>query len=429
MKKYLPMLAIALSLGGSSFFLGHADEPKKEPAFPRFRMQEIETGLKVGYAVLLVDINGDGKPDIVVADTNRVVWYENPTWKRRTIISGKTKPDNVCLAAYDIDGDGQIDLALGADWKPFNTKDGGTIQWLKRGKTLDEEWTVYPIGEEPTVHRMRFVTLYHGQVRLIVTPLMGHNASREANWMNGSPVRVLAYQIPKDPTKERWVPEVLDQSMHVVHNFCPDTHGFGKGSDLLTASYEGVSRLRIDPSGSDLKWTRTRIGEGNQSDPKGSMGASEIKTGWVHGSHYFIATIEPWHGNQVVVYNPPSPPDGDLGPPDAKQRPWNRHVIDEQLKWGHAVWCADLDGDGDDEIIIGVRDDLGSEPAKRRGVRIYKALDKTGAKWARHDIDPGGVAVEDLAAADLNGDGKIDIVAVGRQTGNIRIYWNEGTGK
>src|SRR5437867_12577156 len=118
-----------------------------DPQFPAFRMQEIETGLKVGYAVLLVDINNDGKPDIVVVDTNRVVWYENPTWKRRTIIEGQTKPDNVCIAAYDIDGDGKLDLALGADWKPFNTKDGGTIQWLKRGKNLDDPWTLYPIAE------------------------------------------------------------------------------------------------------------------------------------------------------------------------------------------------------------------------------------------------------------------------------------------
>ena len=47
-------------------------------------------------------------------------------------------------------------------------------------------------------------------------------------------------------------------------------------------------------------------------------------------------------------------------------------------------------------------------------------------KATRTLLDPGGVAVEDLAAADLNGDGKIDLIAVGRQTGNVRIYWNQG---
>src|SRR6516225_11088150 len=148
------------------------DPPRDEVAFPGFRVQELERKLGVGYAVLLVDVNGDGKKDIVVVDTTRVVWYENPTWKRRTIIEGQTKPDNVCIAAADITGDGQLDLALGADWKPFNTKEGGTLQWLKRGQTLDDPWTLYPIDTEPTVHRIRFADVDgSGKARLIVVPL------------------------------------------------------------------------------------------------------------------------------------------------------------------------------------------------------------------------------------------------------------------
>src|SRR2546428_173174 len=97
---------IAVRRGSNSFCCGVGGGAEgKQAVFPRFRMQEIEQGLKVGYAVLLVDVNGDGKKDIVVVDTNRVVWYENPTWKRHTLIEGMTKPDNVCIAAYDIDGD------------------------------------------------------------------------------------------------------------------------------------------------------------------------------------------------------------------------------------------------------------------------------------------------------------------------------------
>ena len=97
------------------------------------------------------------------------------------------------------------------------------------------------------------------------------------------------------------------------------------------------------------------------------------------------------------------------------------------MKWGHAVWCADLDNKGGDDLVIGVRDDLSKKDGERCGVRVYKALDERGTKWARHDIDPGGVAVEDLTVADLNGDGRMDIIAVGRATKNLRIYWNEGT--
>jgi hypothetical protein len=386
------------------------EQPK---SFPRFRPQEIDRSLKVGYAVLLADLNSDGKKDIIVVDTTRVIWFENPTWKPRTIITNQTKPDNVCIDAHDIDGDGQVDLALGADWKPFNTKDGGTLQWLKRGKTLDEPWTVHPIDTEPTVHRIRFADLDgDGRVELLSGPLMGRNSTREKNWLDGEPLRVTAYRLPKDPTRDRWQPQVLDQSLHVMHNFQPvDVDGDGK-LDVLTASYGGVHLLQLSK---EETWQCSHLGAGNQDNLQGSRGASEIKLGRRKDGSRFIATIEPWHGHQVVVYTPPHR--------RSSSSLWQRQVIDDQLKWGHAVWCADLDGDGADEIIIGVRDDLSDQ--YRRGVRIYRAQVRDGSKWERHLIDSGGVAVEDLAAADLNDDGRIDIVAVGRATGNVRIYWNE----
>jgi len=415
MKATLRLLAVTSLMLGALTSFGRAEEPKLEPAFPKFRMEEIDTSLKVGYAVLLEDLDGDGKRDIVVVDTTRVVWYQNPDWKRRSIIEGQTKADNVCIAAADIDADGKLDFALGAEWKPFNTKEGGTLQWLKRGKTLDDPWTLYPIpGDIPTIHRIRFADLYgDGKPRLLVVPLMGQNSTKEKNWMDGSPVKVLSYAIPKDPTRDRWTPEILDESLHVVHNFHPIPAAGGKGMDVLTASYEGVSRLQRDKDG---KWTSRHIGEGNQANPKSSLGSSEVKQGKLKNGKPFIATIEPWHGDQVVVYTQPDDP----------KELWTRHVLDDKLKWGHAVWCADLDGDGGDELIIGVRDNLSDKPGEKCGVRIYKALDDKGTKWERHLIDEGGVAVEDLAAADLTGDGKIDIVAVGRATHNVRIYWNEG---
>ena len=385
------------------------------PLFPHFRMQEIDHSLKVGYAVLLVDLNHDGKTDIVVVDTTRVVWFENPTWKMRTIIQGQTKPDNVCIAAYDIDGDGQLDLALGADWKPFNTKDGGTLQWLKRGKTIDDPWTLYPIDTEPTVHRIRFADLDgSGRAQLIVAPLMGRNSTKENNW-GEAPVRLLAYKIPKDPTRDRWIQEVIDQHLHVMHNFQPVDFSNSGRIDLLTASYDGV---HLFTRATKDAWTRRQIGAGNQEKPQSNRGASEVKVGRLKNGRKYVATIEPWHGHQVVIYTPDD---------DPNRMPWKRTVIDEQLKWGHAVWCADLDGDGDDELVIGVRDALNDQV--RFGVSIYKATDASGTAWQKHVLDSGGVAVEDLACADLNGDGRIDIVAVGRATGNVRIYWNEGLRK
>ncbi len=407
--------AIVLPAFFAFLLAGPSISGRESPAlFPTFTTQEIEKGLGVGYAVLPVDLNQDGKPDIVVVDQKRVVWYENPTWKRHVIIEGQTAPDNVCIAAYDIDGDGKLDFALGADWRPFNTKSGGTLQWLRQGKSLDE-WTVHPIAEEPTVHRIRFADLDgSGKPALVVAPLMGRDSTREANWTDGRPVRLLAFRIPKDPVRDRWPMEILDESLHVVHNVFPvPAHdGKGPGSDILTASYEGVSLLSRDGD----HWTKHHLGAGNQDNPKGNRGSSEVKRGKFKDGSPFVATIEPWHGHQVVVYVPPKDP----------RALWERRVLDDQLKWGHAVWCADLDGDGDDELIIGVRDNLSDKPGQECGVRIYKSVDGRWQKWERRLLDEGGVAVEDLAVADLDGDGLLDIVAVGRASHNARIYWNKG---
>jgi hypothetical protein len=403
---YLPLLLFALVPA----------TPQAAAEVPKFKVQEIATDLTVGYAVIATDINGDKKPDIVVVDSKRVVWYENPSWKVHTIITGKTKPDNVCIAAHDIDGDGQIDLVLGADWKPFNTKEGGTLQWLKRGKTLDEEWSVHPIGEEPTVHRVRMAdTDGDGKPEIVLAPLMGRESSAKGNWMDGRPVRILAYPIPADPVKGPWKPVVLSEELHVVHNIWPLLGSIG--DSVLAASYEGVSRITRGPTG----WKTTRIGEGNQANPKGNRGSSEVKRGMLPGRVPFIATIEPWHGNEVVVYTEPA---------DRTKSLWDRHVVDSHLRWGHAVWCEDLDNDGKggDTLIIGVRDNpaKGDKFTEKCGVRIYKATDGEGKAWSRTIVDDGGVAVEDLTAADLDGDGKVDIVAVGRGTHNARIYWNQG---
>ena len=102
-----------------------------------------------------------------------------------------------------------------------NPKVAGTLQWLKQGKSLDEPWTLYPIDNEPSIHRIRFIDVEgNGKPALVSVPLMGRGATAGKNWLDGAPVRVTAYRITKDPAKDRWEPIVLDESLHVCHNFC-----------------------------------------------------------------------------------------------------------------------------------------------------------------------------------------------------------------
>jgi hypothetical protein len=108
---------------------------------------------------------------------------------------------------------------------------------------------------------------------------------------------------------------------------------------------------------------------------------------------------------------------------------WDRRVVDEPVQWGHAVWCADLDGDGDEELIIGQRDPNKPGTSAPRGPGVFVFDPKRGAQpgsisFDRHTIDDGGMGCEDALAADLDGDGRLDIVAGGRSTHNVKIYWN-----
>lgn len=372
-----------------------------------FREQELKTRLTVGYAVRLVDMNDDKRLDICIVDSERILWLENPNWNEHLMTGpGQTKKDNVCFAPADIDGDGRIDFAVGADWNPSNTKSGGTIQWIRHPEKAGEKWDVFPIGEEPTMHRMQFADFDgDGRPELIASPLMGRGTTRP-NFAEAG-CRLLSYKIPADPVKGPWKAEVIDDSLHVSHNLWPTDFNGDNQLDLLIVSFEGVFLLERSDDG---KWKRTKLGMGEQETAP-NKGASEIKHGKFAKGDY-IATIEPWHGSKVVVYTRPK--EGTL---------WDRLVLDDDLAWGHGVWCEDLDGDGDQELVIGVRDNKSDD--SKCGVRIYDPQDG-GKSWKRTLVDPGGVAVEDLHVGDLNGDGKADIVAVGRATHNVKIYWNGG---
>jgi len=368
--------------------------------------QVLPVELQVGYAVRTLDLNGDGKLDILITDSKRYLWLENPTWQSHVIhATPEATSDNVCMAPYDIDQDGRIDLAIGHEWQPNNTKFGGEIGWLKSPEDPRETWTYTKIAEEPTTHRMNWGDLNQdGRKELIVLPLKGRDTLAPA--FDQAPVRLLHFEIPSKPDSEPWVMRVLDESKHVAHNFEITDFNDRENTNILTASYEGAVRLTFSK---DFHKSEFPQGIGNQGIAP-ARGSSEIRLGHLAEGNDFIATIEPWHGDEVVVYS-------DSNSQGVGIR--RRSVIDNELKWGHAVACANLDDDADDEIVVGVRDD--ATAPHRCGIRVY---DFSGKKWNRTIVEPGQVAVEDMVVADLDGDGHVDIIAVGRATHNAVIYWN-----
>ncbi|HVV47203.1 MAG TPA: hypothetical protein VHC72_18455, partial [Bryobacteraceae bacterium] len=105
------------------------------PADLTFQVRMIDPGATETTAI--VDINKDGRPDIVSGDS----WYEAPTWKKhhiRDINFTNNYVDNFSDLPLDVDGDGYMDLV---EFGYFS----GNIVWLKNpGKNVSsasvKEW-------------------------------------------------------------------------------------------------------------------------------------------------------------------------------------------------------------------------------------------------------------------------------------------------
>jgi len=359
---------------------------------PKFEAQEIDNAVAIGYGMAIGDVDGDGKDDVLMADKKQIVWYRNGAWEKHVIAENLTASDNVCIAARDLDGDGKVEVAVGAQWNPGETSDttkSGAVFYLIRPSDPTQSWTPKQLHHEPTTHRMRWVK--NGEKSyLIVVPLHGRgNANGE-----GAGVKVIAYEYPKNPAGD-WTYEVIDESMHLTHNL--DVIGQKSSESILLGGKEGVRMITKGDQG----WQDEKV------DLPNNAGVGELRMGETADQNHFLATVEPMHGTHLVVY-------------DLKGK--IRTVLNDQLKDGHALAVGDFLGLGSDQIAVGWRV---PNAAGELGVKLFVPKNGSFTKFEEYWIDKNGMACEDLQAADLDGDGKPELIASGRATKNLKIYWNK----
>ena len=121
------------------------------------------------------------------------------------------------------------------------------------------------------------------------------------------------------------------------------------------------------------------------------------------GNQRLLATIEPWHGNEIVVYR-------------MDQGAWARHVIDTEATDVHTIVTADVDGRGNDVIIVGER-------RGKRSVYLYSPRDDNGLEWDKETLDDGTMAGSGCAVGDLNGDKRVDVTCISGTT--LKWYENK----
>lgn len=342
----------------------------------QFETTTIATGLKGGYQVLAVDLNRDGRKDLIALASSipELVWYENPTWTRHVIATGFTQMINV--AAMDTDGDRIPELLLAHEFSNIAAKSIGTVSLLRSQGDPRQPWSVTEIDRVPTSHRIR---LCDGA--FVNAPLTDTKAT-PPDFLGSVP---LIFYRPGT-----WKPERVENAGEgVMHGIFVE---HAQPCSILAASFAGI--YRIERSGKS--WKREKLASGSPL-PWPKSGSSDITIGHIK-KETFIASIEPWHGNELAVYT-------------HQRGAWVREVLDSSLVDGHTVLAADFDNDGIDEIIAGARGGGGV-------VDMHK---RTATGWVKTPIDHSLTAAS-CEALDLDSDGKLELVCIGSATAEMRLY-------
>ena len=338
----------------------------------KFRPITVGTGLKGGYMVAAVDMNNDGKKDLIALaeGLSELVWYENPGWQRHVLTNGVSRM--IAVAAADLDKDGIPELVLSYGFNTTAPKSAGILVLLQHDGDPRSIWKSREIDRVPTTHRIRFFDPDHdGNLVFAVSPLANLQADKA-----GFDEHVPLFIYKPGEWKRQEVSREFQGNFHGMN--VVDWNSDGHQS-LLTACATGIHHVTRQKSG---EWKVEHVVAGN-SEPWPRAGSSEAVLGHL-GKRRLIAAIEPWHGNMVVVYRQ-----------DGKK--WNRQVLDESLVLGHAITVGDLNGDGIDEVVSGFR-------GTGQSVFIYSAADKKGERWTKQVLDNGDMAAGSCVIADFNGD-------------------------
>lgn len=346
----------------------------------------IATDIRGGYQVLPADLNNDRRTDLVavpISKSGEIFWFENPSWTRHVLA---TVPLSIYADAYDIDRDGIPELAVASGWSTNTAVSSGEMSLLTHGADVTAPWSVKQFDKIPTSHRVRWIDAEGtGRKWLINAPLAGANGN-EPDYKD----RASIYAYHSSDFKRQLVTDQDEGVIHGIH--VVDWDGNGREA-LLSASFEGIHLHRLVAG----NWRRTRLTAGNP-EPRPKSGSSDVTVLKTRTGRQ-LAAIEPWHGNQVVIYQG----QGEI---------WDRRtVIDDTLNDGHTLVSGDLDGDGMDEIVAGYR---------RAGVNVYW---HNGSTWSKVILEQKTVGASGCALAQLNADARLDLACLGSST--LKWYENQ----
>ena len=358
--------------------------------------------------VLVSDLDKDGIADFVISyrvAAPALVWFRrNDTGWDRYVLDSEFLTVEAGGAAYDIDGDGDLDIVFGADsqnnklwwWEnPYPHYDP-TVSWKRR--------LIKDGGENQ----------HHDQV---FGDFKGTGRAQLAFWNQKAKALFLA-DIPANPKEtEPWpYTEIFSGSA-----------GEGVGGAALYA--EGAAAFDVDGDGQiDLLagnyWFKHEGGTRFQPVKVGSIGG-RIAAGRFKPGKFAQIVIAPGDGSGPVKFYEC---EGDPAKPES----WTgRDLIGRDLVHGHTLDLADVNGDAHLDIFT-------AEMAKWTG-EPREADNPEATAWILYGDGKGNFRKTELVVgqgwhegrlADLDGDGDIDILnkPYTWMAPRVDVWLNNGTG-
>src|SRR3954447_25108198 len=275
--------------------LVHAQAPAPAAATTEFTAHEIGTGLRGGYQVVVADLNKDGKPDIIALASGlpELLWYENPGWQKHVLATGVSQLINASV--YDIDGDGIPEIAVAQGFTTSTKTSKGQVGILTHGADVTAPWTYKEIDAVPTAHRLRWIDAdASGKKMLAMAPLIGMDSAAPDY---KTPVSIYFYRAPD------WKRQTItDTFSGLIHGIEPMAWEGVKGQALLSAGFMGIYLHRF----ANGKWTPTELAKGHPDawPNGGSSDGVPVKV----AAQELPAAVEPFHGlsnpppQQVAIY-------------------------------------------------------------------------------------------------------------------------------
>jgi hypothetical protein len=367
---------------------GKAAGPTQVLAFRKIKVSD-----EPYEAAAAFDVNKDGVIDIVCG----AWWYPGPKFDKPCPV-GKLRRegdyyDDFAVVPMDVNGDGYTDFVTGG-WF------GKNIRWRENPKgDPAKEWPEHAIAEVGNVETVRAWDV-DGDGKLEIVPDTP-----------GAPLKV--FKLVTDGAGRG----TGTFAEHLVWDGQP---GFGLGFGDLSGDGRGdliVQKGWLEAPEKPLggaKWTfhaEFDIGDGSipivVADVNGD-GKADLLAG--QGHRYGLD----WWEQKA----------------ESGRRRWIKHAIDPYNSQYHSLEWTDLDGDGRPELVTGKRRHAhrGGDPgdADPAGVYYFKW---TGEGFAKQVVDYGvgpagkGCGIY-FAVVDLDGDGRPDVVAPGKD--GLCVYRNQG---